>query len=104
MRALVQLSIVLAASLATAVDRRVREHLVAGRVALLPPRAGRRTVSEAWVRSLTAPDPWLSPSLDPSRLRSVRFVFDRAIWGTVQVDDVGIWVNPNPAFFAARVP
>lgn len=46
----------------------------------------------------------LSPSLDPSRLRSVRFVFDRAIWGTVQVDDIGIWANPNPAFFAARVP
>ena len=46
----------------------------------------------------------LSPSFDPSKLRSVRFVFDRAIWGTVQVDDIGIWVHPNPAFFAARVP
>lgn len=46
----------------------------------------------------------ISPSLDPTRLKSVRFVFDRAIWGTVQVDDIGIWINPNPAFFAARVP
>ncbi len=46
----------------------------------------------------------LSPSLDPTKLKRVRFVFDRAIWGTVQVDDIGLWVNPNPAFFAARVP
>ena len=45
-----------------------------------------------------------APSLDPTRLRSVRFVFDRAIWGTVLVDDVGIWPNADPAFFAAKVP
>lgn len=46
----------------------------------------------------------VSPSLDPTKLKSVRFVFDGAIWGTVQVDDIGIWANPNPGFFSARVP
>jgi hypothetical protein len=46
----------------------------------------------------------VSPTLDPTKLKSVRFVFDRAVWGTVQMDDVGLWPNANPAFFAARVP
>lgn len=44
------------------------------------------------------------PTLDPVKLRSVRFVFDRAIWGTVLMDDVGIWPQADPAFFSARVP
>jgi dienelactone hydrolase len=45
-----------------------------------------------------------SPTLDASRLRSVRFVFDRAIWGQILMDDVGIWPQADPAFFSARIP
>ena len=45
-----------------------------------------------------------APTFDPSRVRSVRFVFDRAVWGTVQMDDIGFWPQANPAFFSARVP
>jgi hypothetical protein len=45
-----------------------------------------------------------APTLDPTKLRSVRFVFDRAIWGTILMDDVGIWPQADPAFFSARVP
>lgn len=46
----------------------------------------------------------VSPTLDPARIRTVRFVFDRAIWGTVLVDDIGLWPRADPAFFTARVP
>ena len=60
-----------ATSLAVAVDRRVRAQLAESGVALLAPRPGRRTVPEAWVRSLGAPDPWLSPSLDPEKVRAL---------------------------------
>ncbi len=43
-----------------------------------------------------------APGLDPTRLRSVRLVFDRTEAGTVVVDDVGFaW--PGPAFLRARV-
>ena len=45
-----------------------------------------------------------APSLDATRLRSLRFVFDRAIWGQILVDDVGIWPQADPAFFSARIP
>jgi len=46
----------------------------------------------------------VTPGLDLSHLRSIRLVFDRAVWGTVQVDDIGLWPTPSPAFFAARIP
>ncbi|HZP28028.1 MAG TPA: DEAD/DEAH box helicase [Acidimicrobiia bacterium] len=58
-----------AARLAEAVDRRVRAGLVDAGVALLPRRGGRPTAPEAWLRSLTAPDPWLPATLDRDRLR-----------------------------------
>jgi dienelactone hydrolase len=45
----------------------------------------------------------ISPSFDPAKLKTVKFVFDRAKWGTVQMDDVGLWPNANPAFFTSRV-
>jgi dienelactone hydrolase len=45
-----------------------------------------------------------APALDPTKLRTIRFVFDRAKWGTVQVDDIGLWVNHNPAFFSTKGP
>jgi hypothetical protein len=32
----------------------------------------------------------VSPEFDPTRLRSVRFVFDRLVAGTVVVDDIGV--------------
>jgi dienelactone hydrolase len=45
-----------------------------------------------------------APSLDPTKLRAVRFVFDRAIWGQILMDDIGIWPQADPAFFSARLP
>jgi dienelactone hydrolase len=45
-----------------------------------------------------------SPTLDPTKLRTVRFVFDRAIWGQVLMDDIGLWPQADPAFFSARLP
>jgi hypothetical protein len=45
-----------------------------------------------------------SPALDPTKLRSVRFVFDRAIWGQILMDDVGLWPQADPAYFSARLP
>jgi hypothetical protein len=38
-----------------------------------------------------------APSLDPSRLTSIRFLFDRAPAGTIILDDVG-FANLDPAF------
>jgi dienelactone hydrolase len=46
----------------------------------------------------------IAPTLDPTKLKTIRFIFDRAVSGTVLVDDIGMWINANPAFFAARVP
>lgn len=39
----------------------------------------------------------VTPSLDPARLKHVRFVFDRAVAGTVIIDDIG-FANMRPAF------
>ncbi|HUF68015.1 MAG TPA: hypothetical protein VMM79_05125 [Longimicrobiales bacterium] len=36
-------------------------------------------------------------SLDPRRLTEIRFVFDRAVAGTVVIDEIG-FANPDPAF------
>jgi hypothetical protein len=66
----------LAAELGTEVDRRMRERLVADGVKLLEPRSGRRTVPDAWVRSLTGPDPRLSGSLDADRVAAFAAVVD----------------------------
>lgn len=46
----------------------------------------------------------LAPTLDPTKLRQVRFVFDRAIWGQILMDDLGLWPQADPAFFSARLP
>ncbi|MDH3683330.1 MAG: SNF2-related protein, partial [Acidimicrobiia bacterium] len=74
----------LAAGLAEATDRLVRSRLADDDVAFLPPRPGRRTVPEAWVRSLCSDDPWLSPSLPDDRVRAL-------------VADVEAWVGSGAA-------
>jgi dienelactone hydrolase len=43
-----------------------------------------------------------APRFAASRLRAIRLVFDRAIAGTVIVDDIGV-ANPDPAFLAHPV-
>lgn len=40
-----------------------------------------------------------NPALDPLQLTQVRFVFDRAVSGTVLIDDIG-FASPDPAFSA----
>jgi dienelactone hydrolase len=42
-----------------------------------------------------------SPEFDPSKVRTLRFVFDRTVAGTVVVDDVGISTPVDPAVLAA---
>jgi len=42
-----------------------------------------------------------APDLDPGRITEVAFVFDRAVAGTVIVDDIG-FSHMNPAFFRTR--
>ncbi len=62
---------VFAERLAEATDRLVRERLVAARTTMLAPRPGRRSVPEAWLRSLAETDPYLPRSLAPDRLRGL---------------------------------
>ncbi len=64
----------LADDLSVEVDRLMRERL--GGVALLERRAGRRTVPDAWVRSLTSPDPRMSGSLDPEKVDAFAALVD----------------------------
>jgi hypothetical protein len=40
------------------------------------------------------------PDLDVRRLRSIRFLFDRAVSGTVIVDDIG-FARLDPAYLVA---
>ena len=40
--------------------------------------------------------------VDVGRLAEVRFVFDRAVAGTVVIDDIGL-ATPDPAFLRAPV-
>jgi len=61
----------LASELAQTVDLVARDVLCAAEVGLLARRPGRRSVPEAWVRSLTTEDPHLSTSLAPDRLRGL---------------------------------
>jgi len=44
-----------------------------------------------------------TPRFDPTRLRSVRLVFDRLTVGTVMVDDIGLSASAAP-FFPAKMP
>jgi hypothetical protein len=44
----------------------------------------------------------VEPRLDPSSIRSVRFVFDRSVAGTVILSDVGV-SNIDPAFLTPSV-
>jgi hypothetical protein len=44
-----------------------------------------------------------SPQFDPTRLRSVRLVFDRLVAGTVVVDDIGVSAAAGP-FLALGEP
>ena len=64
-----------AAALAAHVDRAVRQRLTASRVELIHRRSGRRSIEEAWLASLSAPDPWLAHSYDADKLRA----FEREI-------------------------
>ncbi len=57
-----------AAALAEAVDRLARRRLAESGVRLVPRRSGRRTVPQAWLESLSAPDPSMSPSLPVDKL------------------------------------
>ncbi len=68
-----------AARLADAVDQRVRERLAAAACTLLPSRPGRRTIPEAWLRSLTALDPWLAGSYDAEKLGAFAAAVDEWI-------------------------
>lgn len=60
----------LAHRLASLVDTEVRARLVAEGCELVPRRSGRRGVPEAWLLSLTEPDPWLRGAAAPDRLRA----------------------------------
>jgi SNF2 family DNA or RNA helicase len=66
-----------AGELAAEVDRLARERLRAAGVELLGRHAGRRTVPDAWLRSLTADDPWLSSSLDPAKVGAFAVAIER---------------------------
>lgn len=59
-----------AEALAECVDREVRQRLGGAGVSLLERRPGRRTVPEAWARSLSASDPRMPDSLHSAKLRA----------------------------------
>ena len=44
------------------------------------------------------------PQFAPSRLRTIRLVFDRSVAGTIVVTDIGVSTPTDPAFLAAPVP
>ncbi len=75
-----------AGELAVEVDRLVRERLRASGVELIGRRAGRRTVPDAWLRSLTAEDPWLPESLDAAKVAALAAAVD----GWVRSGVVGV--------------
>src|SRR5205085_2299061 len=60
-------------------DSLVRERLVARGVELIERRKGRPRVEEAWLRSLTAADPWLARSLPLDQLRALEAELTRWI-------------------------
>lgn len=66
----------LADELGLEVDRRMREQLVGNGVELLPSRSGRRTVPDAWIRSLTTLDPRLPGSPDAERVVAFAVIVD----------------------------
>ena len=65
-------------SLAAAVDGLVRGRLVGSGAQLAPRRPGRRTVPQAWLESLTRPDPVLPASL--SRDKVAAFAAEISAW------------------------
>ena len=69
-----------ASRLAEAVDGMVRDRLATEKVGLVRRRPGRPTLAEVWMRSLASADPWLPPSLDPAKVRTLAEV-------------VGAWVR-----------
>ncbi len=66
-----------ASELQDEVDRLVRQRLRAAGVELVGRRAGRPTVPDAWLRSLTGDDPWLPSSLDRGKLDAFAAAVDR---------------------------
>jgi SNF2-related domain/SNF2 Helicase protein/Helicase conserved C-terminal domain len=64
--------------LAGEVDRQVRDRLGRAGIGLVGRAAGRRSVAEAWLRSLTASDPWLAGAVDPQRAAAL--AADVAAW------------------------
>lgn len=67
----------LAHLLANATDRMARQRLHEAQFEMLPRRPGRRSVPEAWLRSLSTIDPWMSPSLAPDRVRGFAAEIDQ---------------------------
>jgi hypothetical protein len=65
----------LASELGLAVDRQVRARLGAAGV-VTGSRPGRRTVPDAWLRSLHAADPWLPETLDTGRVVALAAAVD----------------------------
>jgi dienelactone hydrolase len=45
-----------------------------------------------------------APQFAPNRLKTIRFVFDRSVAGTVVVEDIGLSTPTDPAFLASPVP
>lgn len=45
-----------------------------------------------------------APQFEPNRLKTIRFVFDRSVAGTVVVEDIGLSTPTDPAFLASPVP
>ena len=60
-----------ASRLAEAVDDIVRRRLVSAGSFLVARKSGKPTVQEAWCRSLASADPWMSSSLDPTKLAAL---------------------------------
>ena len=80
--------------LAGAVDQLVRSRLACAGVTLVACRAGRRTIPEAWLHSLTATDPWLSPALDVEKVRALeRVVAEWVASGVAAVGQVRLCVR-----------
>jgi non-specific serine/threonine protein kinase len=60
-----------AGRLADEVDRMVRDRLGQANLDLIGRSAGRRSVPEVWLRSLTGPDPWLPASADTAKVEAL---------------------------------
>jgi len=90
-----------AAELSVELDRLVRERLGA-RLELVERRSGRRTVPDAWVRSLGAIDPWLPRSLDPAKVAALAAAVDE--WVRSGVVGLGRWRLLDDAMHTTVAP